>query len=109
MASRPTKGDLRIWMRRVREDLVGLNKALTADNQNQVKLFLSDALGALEEVTGLAEERYDIEIACAEFEPNPIEAGEGADEGDDEGEYDDDFDELEEGDEELDDEEEERE
>lgn len=64
MPSRPTKSEIRDWLRRAREDLVGLNAALMTENVSQIEHFLVDGISALDEVANLVEERYDIEIEC---------------------------------------------
>jgi len=69
MASKPTKGEIRAFMKRVREDLVGLNKALTANHPHQVQIYVSDMLGCMEEIAGMSEERYGLEIEMAQVGP----------------------------------------
>jgi len=92
--SKPTKGEIRAFMRRVREDLVGLNKALTANNPHQVQIYVSDMLGCMEEIAGMAEDRYDLEIECAEV--GPCSAPEEEEYEDEEEEFEDEEDEEEE-------------
>lgn len=76
--SRPKKIDIREWMKRARNDLVGLNQAITMDNAHRVQTFGVDLLNCIEEIAGLCEERYGIVIECAD----PVgEAAEGAAEG----------------------------
>ena len=50
--AKPTKGEIRAWMKRVREDLVGLNKALTENQPHQVQIYVSDMLGCTERSQG---------------------------------------------------------
>ncbi len=101
--AKPTKGEIRAWMKRCRENLVGLNKALSEDKPRQVHLYISDALGCLEEIAAAAEERYDITIECAEIGPSTKEAVE------EEEEYEDDDEEFEDEDDEDEDDEDEEE
>src|SRR5271165_2215279 len=96
--AKPTKGEIRAWMKRCRENLVGLNKALSEDKPRQVHLYISDALACMEEIAAAAEERYDITIECAEIGPStqPAEEEEEYEDQDEEFEDEDEDDEEEE-------------
>lgn len=80
MPSRPTKSEIRDWLRRVREDLVGLNAALMTENVSQIEHFLVDGISALDEVANLVEERYDIAIECPDDDTEEEEEVEGDEE-----------------------------
>jgi hypothetical protein len=62
------KSEIRRFLRRAREDLIGLAEALRANNPRQIALYLNDAEGSLDEVRALAEEKYGDAFQAAEEE-----------------------------------------
>ena len=90
-----TKSELRVLMRRMREDLRALNTALTSDSALQVKLYITDMLGVIDELADLAEERFSIEIDSPEPQDVDYACEEDAVDADEEGEYEDDDEEYE--------------
>lgn len=61
VVTKPSKAEIREFVRNAKSDLQKLLTALTDDNGRQVSLFLDSSLAMLEEAETLVEERYGLE------------------------------------------------
>jgi hypothetical protein len=72
--TKPSKAEIREFVRNAKSDLQKLLAALTEDNGRQVSLFLDSSLAMLEEAETLVEERYGLEENDEEEDEEEIES-----------------------------------
>lgn len=66
--AKPTKTEIRDFLRRIREDMQKLSLALTANKPRQIAVYLNDMEGSIAEVRELIQERYGPSFEAAEEE-----------------------------------------
>jgi hypothetical protein len=74
VVSKPTKAEIREFVRHAKDDIQKLLVALTEDNGRQVQLFLDSSLTMLEEAANLADERYGVEEENEDDEEEEVDA-----------------------------------
>ena len=59
--TKPSKAEIREFIRGAKDDITKLLAALTEDNGRQVHLFIDSSLAFLEEAANLVDERYPVD------------------------------------------------
>jgi len=58
--ARPTKGEIRQWLRQVNDNLIAVKQALVKDDAAAVEKHMIEAAESFDEAALLSEERYNI-------------------------------------------------